>query len=49
MTVARSTIPVRGGATVHLSVDITVHGPIMTQVGQRMTVDWMGKSRKPGG
>jgi penicillin amidase len=42
MTVAHYTIPVRGGATVHLAVDITVHGPIMTQVGQRMAVDWMG-------
>jgi penicillin G amidase len=42
MTVAHYTIPVRGGATVQLAVDITVHGPIMTQVGQRMAVDWMG-------
>ena len=42
MTVEHYTIPVRGGATVHLAVDITVHGPIMTQVGQRMAVDWMG-------
>ena len=42
MTVARYTIPVRGGATVHLAVDITVHGPIMTQAGQTMAVDWMG-------
>ena len=42
MTVEHYTIPVRGGATVHLTVDITVHGPIMTQVGQRMAVDWMG-------
>jgi penicillin amidase len=42
MTVARYTIPVRGGATVHLAVDITVHGPIMTQAGQTTAVDWMG-------
>ena len=42
MTVAHYTIPVRGGATVHLAVDITVHGAIMTQVGQKMAVDWMG-------
>jgi penicillin amidase len=42
MTVAHYTIPVRGGSTVHLAVDITVHGPIMTQVGQKMAVDWMG-------
>jgi penicillin G amidase len=44
MTVEHYTIPVRGGATVHLAVDITVHGPIMTQVGQRMAVDWMGNA-----
>jgi len=42
MTVVHYTIPVRGGSTVHLAVDITVHGPIMTQVGQKMAVDWMG-------
>ena len=42
LTVEHYTIPVRGGATVHLAVDITVHGPIMTQVGQKMAVDWMG-------
>jgi len=42
MTVVHYTIPVRGGATVRLTVDITVHGPIMTQAGQRMAVDWMG-------
>ncbi len=42
MTVVRYTIPVRGAATVHLTVDITVHGPIMTQAGQTMAVDWMG-------
>ena len=42
MTVEHYTIPVRGAAAVHLTVDITVHGPIMTQVGQKMAVDWMG-------
>jgi penicillin G amidase len=42
MTVVHYAIPVRGGATVQLAVDITVHGPIMTQAGQRMAVDWMG-------
>jgi penicillin G amidase len=42
MTVVGYTIPVRGAATVHLTVDITVHGPIMTQAGQTMAVDWMG-------
>ena len=38
----RYTINVRGGSPVHLTVDITVHGPIMTQAGQTMAVDWMG-------
>jgi penicillin amidase len=36
------TIDVRGGAPQSLTVDMTVHGPIMTQVGQTMSVDWMG-------
>ena len=38
----RYTINVRGGAPVHLTVYLTVHGPIMTQAGQTMAVDWMG-------
>ena len=38
----RYTVNVRGGSPVHLTVDITVHGPIMTQAGQTMAVDWMG-------
>src|SRR5215469_10018075 len=42
MTVGRYTISVRGGATVHLAVRITAHGPIMSQAGQTMAVDWMG-------
>lgn len=42
MTVEHYAIPVRGAATVRLTVDITVHGPIMTQAGQEMAVDWMG-------
>jgi penicillin amidase len=42
MTKVYYTIPVRGGATVSLTVDVTVHGPIMTQAGQTMAVDWMG-------
>src|ERR1700761_3481748 len=42
MTKVHYTIPVRGGATVSLTVDVTVHGPIMTQAGQTMAVDWMG-------
>ena len=42
MTVVHYSIPVRGAATVQLTVDITVHGLIMTQAGQTMAVDWMG-------
>ncbi|HWG12663.1 MAG TPA: penicillin acylase family protein [Streptosporangiaceae bacterium] len=42
MTKVHYTIPVRGGAAVSLTVDVTVHGPIMTQAGQTMAVDWMG-------
>jgi penicillin amidase len=42
LAVARYEIPVRGAATVHLTVNMTVHGPIMTQAGQTMAVDWMG-------
>ncbi|HTU74490.1 MAG TPA: penicillin acylase family protein [Trebonia sp.] len=42
MTVEHYTIPVRGAPARHLTVDITVHGPIMTQLGQTMAVDWMG-------
>ena len=41
------TIDVRGGAPVKLTVDITVHGPIMTQDGQTMAVDWMGNAPSP--
>jgi penicillin amidase len=42
MTVEHYDIPVRGEAAVRLTVDITVHGPIMTQAGQSTSVDWMG-------
>jgi penicillin amidase len=41
------TIPVRGGRAVRLTVDITVHGPVMTQVGQTTSVDWMGSIPSP--
>ena len=42
LTVVHYSIPVRGGATRQLTVDITAHGPIMSQAGQTMAVDWMG-------
>src|SRR5262249_44553676 len=35
------TIPVRGAPPAHLTVDITVHGPVMTQAGETTSVDWM--------
>ena len=44
LTVERYSIPVRGGATRQLTVDITAHGPIMSQDGQTMAVDWMGNA-----
>jgi penicillin amidase len=42
LTVVHYSIPVRGGATEQLTVDITAQGPIISQAGQRMAVDWMG-------
>ena len=47
MQVVHYTIPVRGAATRHLTVDITVHGPVMTQAGQTTSVDWMGNVPSP--
>jgi penicillin amidase len=38
----RYTIYVRGGASRHLTVEQTVHGPVMTRAGQTVSVDWMG-------
>jgi penicillin G amidase len=42
LTVVHYTIPVRGGATRQLTVRITAQGPIISQSGQTMAVDWMG-------
>jgi penicillin amidase len=47
MRQAHYTIPVRGGGTVPLTVDSTVHGPIMTRAGQTTAVDWMGSIPSP--
>jgi penicillin G amidase len=41
------TIAVRGGAPASLTVNLTVHGPVMTQVGQTVAVDWMGNVPSP--
>ncbi len=38
----RYTIAVHGGRPVKLTVDLTVHGPVMTREGQTTSVDWMG-------
>ena len=47
MSAVHYTIPVRGGPARSLTVHITVHGPIMTQAGQTMAVDWMGNVPSP--
>src|SRR5579875_1574642 len=47
MRTARYTVHVRGGSDVHLTVDITVHGPVMLQAGQTVAVDWMGNVPSP--
>jgi penicillin amidase len=44
LTVVRYSIPVRGGTTRRLTVDITAQGPIISQAGQAMAVDWMGNA-----
>lgn len=44
LTVVHYSIPVRGGATRQLTVNITAHGPVMSQAGQTMAVDWMGNA-----
>jgi penicillin amidase len=43
-------IPVRGGQTRHLTVELTVHGPVLTRAkpaGETISVDWMGGSGSP--
>jgi penicillin G amidase len=47
MRQVRYTIPVRGRPPVPLTVDITVHGPVMTRAGQTTSVDWMGNIPSP--
>ncbi|MCC9158677.1 penicillin acylase family protein [Streptomyces parvulus] len=42
MEKAHYTIPVRGGSTEDLTVDLTVHGPMMTVLDQKVSVNWMG-------
>ena len=47
MQVLHYAIPVRGAATAHLTVDTTVHGPVLTQAGQTTSVDWVGNVVSP--
>jgi penicillin amidase len=47
MRQVRYTIPVRGAAPVRLTVDSTVHGPVLTKAGQTLAVDWMGAIASP--
>jgi len=47
MRQVRYTIPVRRGRTRHLTVDLTVHGPVLTRVGRTVSVDWMGNRGSP--
>jgi penicillin amidase len=47
MRQAHYTIDVLGGSPVRLAVDLTVHGPVMTQAGQTTSVDWMGNIPSP--
>jgi penicillin amidase len=42
MQVLHYSIPVRGAATVPLTVDLTVHGPVMAENGETVSVTWMG-------
>jgi penicillin G amidase len=41
------TIAVRGRHPVSLTVDETVHGPVLTRAGQTVSVDWMGAIGSP--
>ena len=40
----RYEIPVRGGQARQLAVALTVHGPVLTQAGQVISVDWTGSA-----
>jgi penicillin G amidase len=43
----RYTIAVRRGRTRHLTVELTVHGPVLTRIGHTVSVDWMGNAGSP--
>lgn len=46
-TVLHYTIDVRGAPPVPLYVDETVHGPVLTEDGQTVSVDWVGARGSP--
>ena len=47
MRVLHYTIPVRGGSARQIYVPLTVHGPVLTQAGQTVSVSWMGALGSP--
>jgi penicillin amidase len=47
MRLVHYTIAVRGAAAQSLTVGITVHGPVLTQAGQTVSVDWTGNIPSP--
>ncbi|GMA51325.1 beta-lactam antibiotic acylase [Alicyclobacillus contaminans] len=40
-------IPVKGGNTAHFTVQLTVHGPVLTSKGQTVSVNWIGAKPSP--
>jgi penicillin amidase len=40
-------IPVKGGKPEHLTVPLTVHGPVLTTKGQTLSVEWIGALPSP--
>lgn len=47
MKKVRYRIPVRGGAPVDVTAELTVHGPVMSRVGQTTAVYWTGNIPSP--
>jgi len=47
MQVLHYAIGVRGHSNVPFAVDETVHGPVLTEAGQTVAVDWMGALGSP--
>ena len=43
----RYAIPVRGERTRYLTVQLTVHGPVLTRAGETVSVDWIGSAGSP--